>query len=970
MKKLIFSFVWIFLVSYFPLKAQILDRLKDKAGRKAKEVANNAVQNQRSKYLEKLRKQRAEMDSSNYTCAIAVSDNTAFYEEDQKTRKALNSFGQDFLTDGRINLNASDRIADATDPYEKALSQMEWGEMMMSWNKFKSAESSFLKAEKNFIESGKTENIYYAKLLSNLGLLYSNFSAYEASQQYLQEALNLRKKIIGEQSVDVAISINNLAVLESHKGNYTKVQELIQQAILMAELKSADKSILGIMYNNKAYFQQMIGQNQKALEVYEIALQVLGDEKGQKSLAYQRVAINKAIALQEIGKLDDAIALIEKAMKIRRNQFGASSPDYAHMLNLAASIYMQKQDYKKVESYLQDAYNIYKKKLGEQHPSTAKVMNNLGLYYLSQNDLKKAEENIKKSYEIRKNTLGENHPDFNASQENLALVYWYQGKINEASDLFRKSLHQINQFIASYFPALSETEKEQYWAKFKPTYMRFYNFAMQNGEKHPELLSEMYNAHITTKGILLNATNKIKQRILSSGNQELIKEYNQWISFKEQLAYFYTLSKEELKEQEIDLVKFERETNDLERKLSQKSEIFKQKVDDKLHTIKEIDHALAPNEAALEIIAFQEFDKKFTGNYIYVALMAGKHQHNHPKFALLGKGKEFEEDELNFYKNMVRFRKDDKNSYNTYWAKIEKLLEGKKRIFVSLDGIYNQISLNSIKKPDGKFVIDDFNLTFVTNTRFVPDIKEREKKAKNKPNKKALLVGYPNYGDKGTIPSLPGTKKEVEAISPILKAMGYRVDVLLDNQATESNVKKADDATHPDILHIATHGYFINEVDEGSNLVFGIEPTKALNNPMLRSGLMFAGAEATMEGIKNDKETSNKDNGLLTAYEMANMNLDNSELAILSACETGLGDVKAGEGVYGLQRALQIAGVDAAIISLWKVSDDATQELMKIFYNELKTAKNKPDAFRKAQIKLKEKYKEPYYWAAFVMTEN
>ena len=915
-------------------------------------------------HQEKLKRKKAKMDSLNFTCAIAVSDNTGFYEEDQQLKRSGNEYMQNWLAD-------NDELArKMNDPFEKAISQTELGETMMKMNKYKAAENAFNEAQKFFVQAGNVENIYYAKLLTNFGILYSNLSNFEEAEKYLQEVLDLRKKIIGEQSTDVAVSLNNLAVLHNQKGSYSTAQALIEKAIQTAESANTDKGLLAIMYNNKAYFLQMIGQTQQSLEIYEKAIQMNAEENKKKGLTFQRIATNKTLALQELGRTDEAIELCEKIIKIRKNRLGTSSPDYAHLLNIAASLYMQKQDYKKVESYLQDAYKIYKKKLGEQHPSTAKVLNNLGLYYLSQNDLKRAEENIKQGYEIRKSILGEKHPDFNASQENLALVYWYQGKISEASELFRKSLHQINQFIASYFPALSETEKEQYWAKFKPTYMRFYNFATQNGEKHPELLSEMYNAHITTKGILLNATSKIKQRILSSGNQELIKEYNQWISLKEQLAYLYTLSKEELKEQEVDIPKLEREANDLERKLSQKSEIFKQKVDDKLHSIKEIDHALATNEAALEIIAFQDFDKKFTGNYVYVALVAGKHQHNHPKFALLGKGKEFEEDELNFYKNMVRFRKEDKNSYNTFWAKIEKLLEGKKRIFVSLDGIYNQISLNSIKKPDGKFVIDDFNLTFVTNTRFVPEIKEREKKPKNKPNKKALLVGYPNYGEKGTIPSLPGTKKEVEAISPILKAMGYKVETLLDNQATETNVKKADDATHPDILHIATHGYFVNEIDESSNLVFGIEPTKALNNPMLRSGLMFAGAEATMEGIKNDKETANKDNGLLTAYEMANMNLDDSELAILSACETGLGDVKAGEGVYGLQRALQIAGVDAAIISLWKVSDDATQELMKIFYNELKTAKNKPDAFRKAQIKLKEKYKEPYYWAAFVMTEN
>lgn len=967
----LFIFLLCLLFSQNILQAQVLDRLKNRGKNKIDQKAKEAIQNQRNKYSEKLRKQRAEMDSSNFTCAIAVTDNTGFYEEDQKGKKFLNSFGQDFISDGRINLNAGAKIADnVTDPYERAINTMEYGEMMMSMNKFKAAENSFLQSEKNFNESGRTKNIYYAKLLTDLGLLYSALGNFEKANLYLDQCLELRKEIIGEATTDYAVSLNNKAILQNQMGAFTDAQQTVNRAIQIAENSGTDKSLLAIMYNNKAFFQQNIGQNKKALELYDISLKMLDDEKGQKGNTFQRVAINKALVLQDLGKREEAVTICEKAIKIKKNRFGTNSPDYAHILNLTASLYMQLGEYKKVESYLQDALSIYNKKFGENHPSTAKVRSNLGMFYLHQNNLPKAEENLSKALEARKQSLGENHPEFNAAQENMAILYWQQGKTKEAHELYRKVLDKNNEFVVKYFPAMSEAEKDQYWAKIRPTYMRFYNFAVQNGEKMPELLTEMYNAHISTKGMLLNANNKIKQRILASKDQNLIKDYNHWIELKEQLARLYSLSKEEIQEQEIDLPKLEKETNDLERKLSQKSEFFKQKVDDKLHSIKEVDHALAGNEAALEIITFQRFDKKFLNENMYVALVAGKHQHNHPKMAVLGKGNEFEEEELKFYQNMTRSRKENKVSWEIYWQKIEPLLQGKKRIFVSLDGIYNQISLNTLRNPNGKHVVDDWNLTFVTNTRFVPDIKEREKKVKAKTNKKALMVGFPNYGSKGTISPLPGTKKEVETIMPILKAMGYKIETYMADNATETNVKKADDNLHPDILHIATHGYFINEIEQETGLVFGIEPSKARSNPMLRSGLVFAGAEETIEGASNSRDFQAKDNGLLTAYEVANMNLDNSELAILSACETGLGDVKAGEGVYGLQRAFQIAGVDATVMSLWKVSDDATQELMVLFYNNLKTIKNKPEAFRKAQIKLKEKYKEPYYWGAFIMTEN
>jgi CHAT domain-containing protein len=221
------------------------------------------------------------------------------------------------------------------------------------------------------------------------------------------------------------------------------------------------------------------------------------------------------------------------------------------------------------------------------------------------------------------------------------------------------------------------------------------------------------------------------------------------------------------------------------------------------------------------------------------------------------------------------------------------------------------------------------------------------------------VLGFPDFG--GAAPALPGTKVEIDGVTKILKAAGYNVTQREQKVATEANIKAVKG---PSLMHIATHGYFL--ADPGKSDAMGVDVEHARNNPLLRSGLILAGAPDPGKEAQTADLQSN-DNGILTAYEAMNLNLEGTDLIVLSACETGLGDVKAGEGVYGLQRSFLVAGANALIMSLWKVDDQATQMLMTNFYTNWTKSGNKLKAFKQAQVQLMAKYKEPYYWGAFVM---
>lgn len=217
------------------------------------------------------------------------------------------------------------------------------------------------------------------------------------------------------------------------------------------------------------------------------------------------------------------------------------------------------------------------------------------------------------------------------------------------------------------------------------------------------------------------------------------------------------------------------------------------------------------------------------------------------------------------------------------------------------------------------------------------------------------------------LPELPGTKVEVKKVNEHLRSAGWETNSYFQQDATEEKIKQI---SNPGVLHIATHGFFLEDIDPGAEeKVFGIEPAKAAENPLLRSGLMFAGADNTVQSI-DAKESSEQDDGILNAYEAIMLNLDQTRLVILSACETGLGEIRNGEGVYGLQRAFQIAGTSTVVISLWQVSDEVTQKLMSNFYNYWLESGDKQKAFARAQLSIKEKYPEPFYWGAFVMVNR
>lgn len=894
-------------------------------------------------------KKKAANDSVDFQFAMSVNESSGFFDIEQKGEgwsRGLYSFRAE--TDKTLQ--------------EKARESLEVGIGFYQWRKHRLAESSFLETKLFMETNGLADDINYLRCTSNLGLVYLIQGNTQLAEEYIRYSLETSEVNLGKGSPAYAANLNSRAKLDQLLGKYNEAEKLFEEAEQAVVSAFGEKSMqYAIVLNNRAMLYQAIGRYDEAISILQKAINVVETApkkflEGKKSFDARRFQSNLALLYQLKGDFAKAESNFLALKKVFESRGQSANNEYAILCNQLSTLYMQMGKYDQVETLLKKSEKIYKSKFTEESPAFAKVQNDLGTFYRVQKRFPEAETTLKKALDIRQRTLGENHPDYVKSLENMGILYWKMGDLSKAYPLLKEAMQKSLNFIHSYFPPMSEAEKTKYWDVLQPRFQRFYNYAIEASAASPAILEDVYDYQIATKALLLNSTNKIKKSILASGNKSLISDYLSWIGQKEMLARYYALSKEELAQQKIDLAALEKQANDMERSLSARSADFSQGYSAAEITFKQVKAQLLPTEALVEVIRVRHFDQDFTEDARYLALVATKEKEL-PAVVIMKNGKDMDTRFAKLYKNIILQRLDDETSYDAYWAAIDPLLTGKKTIFVSPDGVYNQMNVNTLKPTEGDYLVKRYDVIVIGNSKDLIALKTK-KPARAK--KDAFLLGFPDYG--GNAVALPGTKVEVEQINKILKTTGYAVSQQTQKQATEATVKTQK---APMLMHIATHGYFLADADLKNGDALGVDADNAKNNPLLRSGLLLAGMPSPTQQTSPDLQSN--DNGILTAYEAMNLSLEGTELVVLSACETGLGDVRAGEGVYGLQRAFVVAGANALIMSLWKVDDAATQQLMTSFYTNWTKTGNKAKAFKTAQLQLMAKYPEPYYWGAFVM---
>ncbi len=942
----------------FSVHAQILNKLK-------KFVEEDEVVNiLKDELINHLENSKKEYEAIDYNYAVSFSDNSGLYESEERYMRY-----QKILLEVLKGKRFSEKSA-----REQAENFNDAGEMLYAGNRFRSAELAFAAALAIYEDHGLSTTKDATLTISNLGLVYHSTGRYSKSEEYSLKALEIRKNHL-KNNIGYGASLNNLAVLYKDMGKYNESEELFKKAnTLIKNANNENSNPYAIVLNNEAMLFQTIGRYDQAESLLNKAIAIADNNLKEKSPNYIRLYVNLALLYQLMGELDKAENIYLQALALQEKRIGHKHPDYASLLRNLAALYQQKGNLNKVEDYLTLARDIYKRKFGTQNALYAKATYELAVYYQYINELIKAEQLLLESKEIQEEILNEHHPDYTLTLDNLAVLSWQKEDMEIAAEYYKQVMDEYLYQIDNYFPPMSEKEKAAFWAKVHPKFLRYYAFVTDAITHKPTLATDMYNYHIRTKGLLLSSTNKIKHRILSSGNKSLINTYHEWVDSKKYLARLYTLSKDELKKENVNIDSVETATNTKEKELSKLSADFAEGLTSQSIHCYEVAGLLNEQEAAVEVIRIPGYHYlKPDTSVHYGALVLRKNQ-SIPDLVVLRNGKELEEKHVKEYQRTMQRAAKTNAFFHVFWAPVNQLTDSASKLYVSLDGVYNQINLNTLQDSVGKFLMDKTNIVYVPNTKALEKVKSHSASQQGFLKQQAILFGNPNYAkdldwDKVTempLAELPGTKEEVEKINQILKHKNWKTKTYFSDEASEQNLKSV---SQPPVLHIATHGFFLPDVKKTDEKIFGVDPEKAKENPLLRSGLMFTGADNTIQQIGNP-ENQSSDDGILNAYEAMLLNLTNTELIVLSACETGLGEIVNGEGVYGLQRAFQIAGTKTIMMSLWQVSDEVTQKLMTKFYDYLLESKDKIYAFNKAQMEIKEDYPAPFYWGAFILMNN
>ncbi len=859
-------------------------------------------------------------------------------------------------------------------------------------------------------------------------MYYGHKGKYAEAEPLYRRSLEIKEKVLGPDHPDVAISLNNLAALYEKQGKYVEAEPLHKRSLEIREKAlGRDHPDVANSLHNLAVLYEKQGKYAEAEPLYKRSLEISEKALGRDHPHVASSLSNLALLYESQDKYVEAEPLFQRSLEIREKAFGSDHPSVANSLHNLTVLYVSQGKYVEAESLYKRSLEINEKALGRDHPDVASSLSNLAGLYVSQGKYAEAESLNKRSLEIREKAFGSDHPSVATSLNNLALLEAARNRPETAVSHLQRALLIDEHTMDNVFSLASEKGKFAFLRTVASGFDMLQSLVAQKLPSNAEAVRTALDAVLRRKGLVLDALSRERTVLLTSDDPQFAEMARKLHATASRLAFLMLSGPEELKVEayrnRIDELEAERER--LEKELARLSGVYAAKQQSRQVDVEQVTKILQAGNVLVEYVHTRMRDFHASGteeawkadHYLAFVLPAGEEAN--PILVDLGEADSIDQAIHTFRQEVSRSVKTiaregeaeaerllaekGKRVYDLVFAPLEAAVGQHKVVYLAPDGELNLIPFGVLPDEEGRYLGETYRFNYLSSGRDLVRL------GPEGPSGSIVVVADPDYNlkrpdqeDKTESPGgnqdrampgaeqrsadlrqirwtgLPGTRREAEAIAGELA--GQEVQLYVGDRAVEEVVKGI---RSPHILHLATHGFFLEAQDrsewlEGAGAERGLlltefpqrpaSPPEKIENPLLRSGLALAGANYLGEGSVEE----GVDDGILTALEVSGLPLWGTDLVVLSACETGLGETRRGEGVFGLRRAFQLAGARTVVMSLWSVPDEETASLMTDFYRRMNAGEGKARALQEASLGLMRERREkfgaahPFYWGAFV----
>lgn len=830
----------------------------------------------------------------------------------------------------------------------------------------------------------------YAQTLQILGSLNLNQAKNLQAQFYFEKALKLRQITFPMNHPRIVSLYNALGALSARNGEIEQAELYYKQSIKGA-ISLLDYGLFTryLASTNLGNIYFALGRIDEVQGLMLEMLPIIEKLRGKDHPDYASGLQTLALTYQRQGQFDQAEKMMLNVQEFRKRVLGVDHPYYGESLGYLGSLYLEAKLWEKAANMFSEASSRMAKKQGELHPDYGQNLFDWGTAIFYRGQQEEGLAKVKEGYAILKNAYGADNLNLIRTQYRVAEVLKVMGQDTEVFDLAQMAMSNQQKLLLRATTYLPENDLETYTYEFSQDLARQFTLlapltAQASWEDQDGLY---YDGLLFYKGFVAQQVFQLRNFIRSQADTSLQTKLNRWQQLHRQIGQEYAKS---ISSRSVNVQELEASAAELEKELVQNARAFAQLRQEVYWS--DIQKRLKPTEAAIEFFLYQAKDGA-ERSYAAAILRPGW---ENPKVVQLGTSAALDQ-ALGL--TLQSWLKDQRGIepvkanfpytiYELIWQPLEAFLQDVKTIYYSPIGGLNTLPLHAIPTGKGKqLLMHRYQLVLMNSTRSLVDsVADQMDQIKT-----AVLLGGVNYDQSSTNKSLPqtsngaqlrsqmvlrsvpnwqdvswgnlpGAATEVVEIEDLLKKQGVKTTLLMDSSATEGQIKSLltkGGTLAPDLIHLATHGFAFRDTLQRTGLHYSI-----LHNPLLRTGLVLAGAN---QHQFNDAGAI--EDGILTAFEIKGFSLQGTQLVVLSACDSGLGEVRGEEGVFGLPRAFKMAGARNLLVSLWAAKDAETAQFMSHFYRSWMKGLSIREAFWQTRGKMQKKYRDPRIWAGFVLWE-